>query len=116
MSDLRKFYSSVGGDFATALNRAADDEEFLISLLKTFESDKTWGDLNAAITAGDGKTAFGCAHSLKGSSGMLELNRFYKHIYDMTEVLRAGDIDAAKQLLPRCTEEYCIIIQEIRRL
>ena len=116
MSDLRRFYSSVGGDFATALNRAADDEEFLISLLKVFESDKTWGDLNAAITAGDAKTAFGCAHSLKGSSGMLELNRFYKQIYDITEALRAGNIDAAKQYLPKCSEEYCIIIEEIRRL
>lgn len=116
MSKLRDFYSAVGGDYAAAINRAADDEEFLLSLLHVFEIDKTWGELIAGIENCDVKAAFGASHSLKGSTGMLGLDRLYKCMFDLTEALRAGDIGSAKEQLPKCEREYNTTIEEIRRL
>ena len=116
MSNLRDFYSAVGGDYSAAINRVADDEEFLLSLLHVFESDKTWGELIAGIENCDVKAAFGASHSLKGSTGMLGLDRLYKCMFDLTEALRAGDIVSAKAQLSECEREYNITIDEIRRL
>lgn len=116
MKNIKSAYTLAGNDYDGALNRTAGDEELLLSLFDMFLNDKSWPELNTAMANDDAKSAFAAAHSLKGSSGMLGMTRFFEAMRPLTEALRGGDIALAKTLFPAAEHEYKAITELFKTL
>lgn len=116
MTKLEAAYAEYGMDYYETIGRTADDEELLMQLLDMFAADGNYAALNDALDADNASAAFGAAHALKGSSGMLGMTRLHQVMSDMTERLRAGDIAAAKALRDAAAHEYKAAVRMIASL
>mgnify|MGYP000290853416 FL=1 len=63
--------------------------------------------LTQAMDAGDVETAFRAAHTLKGICANLGFKSLFEVSYEITEALRAGDMEQAKVMWPRCAGMLC---------
>ena len=101
MTKLEAAYAEYGMDYDETIGRTADGN---------------YAALNDALDAENASAAFGAAHALKGSSGMLGMTRLYRVMSDMTERLREGDITAAKALRDAAAREYKAAVRMIASL
>lgn len=106
MTKLEAAYAEYGMDYYETIGRTADDEELLMQLLDMFTADGNYAALNDALDAENASAAFGAAHALKGSSGMLGMTGLHAVMRDMTERLRAGDISGAREFRDAAEREY----------
>lgn len=106
MSVLDDFYKSQGSDIQAVVSRLGAGEELVARLLVRFRDDESFQKLTDALTGGDTHTAFLMAHTLKGVCANLGIGRLGAVASEMTELLRAGDIDAARKLYPALELEY----------
>lgn len=99
-------FKNAGNDYDGALERAAGDTGLLMQLMTMFLADTAFSELKTALEANNGKSAFAAAHSLKGSSGMLGMTALFAAASQVTELLRAGETEAAKAVYPKVRIEY----------
>lgn len=97
----------AGVDVDSASERFMGNMALLERFLKKFPEDKNFGELIEAFNA---------AHTLKGVCGNLSLVALFDIASVMTEFLRAGDMDLAREKIPGLQEEYEKIIALIARL
>ena len=83
-----------------ALERFMQNEALLMRFLGRLPADPTFGQLCAAMEAGDAQAAFTAAHTLKGLAGNLSLHRLHQAVSRQVELLRSGDAAAAAELMP----------------
>lgn len=114
--NIDDFYMEVGTDAKTVLARLGGNELLIRKLLGKFEDDRSFKELTEALKAEDVQTAFRMAHTLKGVSANLGLDRLFAKASDMTELLRAEDIDAAKAAYPELDSEYKHTIEALNML
>ncbi len=98
MSKLTEKLSVYGVNIPAVLERFVGDEKMYIHCLHLFVDDKTFPELGYAIDAGDYKTAFEKAHSLKGVSANLGLKPLFDTICDIVDPLRAGETQGLDEL------------------
>jgi histidine phosphotransfer protein HptB len=87
--------------------------------LGKFKDDKSFGELTAALEAGDVETAFRAAHTMKGVCANLGLDSLFKLSSDVTEILRPkaeGAVEEAKKKLPDLEKEYKRVLEELKKL
>lgn len=84
-------------------------QKFLLKFLK----DNNYEKLTDAINEGDSQEAFMAAHALKGLCGNLSLTELFRLTSDITEFLRAGDLEHAVSFMPEVTKEYDRIVAVI---
>lgn len=106
MSDFEKKFVSEGNDYASLAERTGGDEELIVQLMQMFLVDESWAEMCACIEAGDCEKAFRAAHSLKGSSGMLGFTALFDKMKLITEKLRSGDLNGAKDVFEATRAEY----------
>lgn len=82
-----------------ALERFVNDEQLYCTCFNMFLADDTFEKLKQNIKDGDCKTAFESCHTLKGVGGNLSAGPLYTAICELTERLRAGNIDDAEKYL-----------------
>ncbi len=116
MTSFEARFRSAGNDYDAALERTAGDTELLQQLMTMFLEDKSYESLCAAFDKEDCKEAFAAAHSLKGSSGMLGMDRLFAVAADITELLRSGSFEPAKKLFPKLQDEYMSVTDILRGL
>ena len=63
---IEECYKNVGADYADVIRRLGSEETARYFALK-FLNDGTFSQLESALNAGDGETAFRAAHTLKES-------------------------------------------------
>ena len=97
---------AAGIDVEGARNRFMGNLDMLERFLKKFLADNNYTALADAMEAGETQAAFNAAHTLKGVCGNLSLTPLYEAVSDITELLRAGDIEGASPILPRVADEY----------
>lgn len=114
MAAFEQRFKASGNDYDAALERTAGDRELLSQLMSMFLADGSFVELKAAFDGDDCKAAFAAAHSLKGSSGMLGMTALFASASEITELLRAGDLAAAKTVLPGLSAEYNAVSTLIR--
>ncbi len=116
MRGLEEFYRRVGADADDVVRRLGVGEKFVVRFALRYREDDTFERLAAALDADDTEEAFRAAHTLKGSSGTLGFERLYREASDMTEMLRRGELERAKDSLPVLEEEYDNVIAALERL
>lgn len=89
-----------------ALERFVNDEELYCTCFNMFLADETFDKLRQSVKDGDSKASFEACHTLKGVGGNLSAGPLYTAICDLTERLRAGNMEDA--------EKYVDIIFERR--
>lgn len=87
-----------GMDYAKALERSMESEEFLYALLQHFANDTMPALLQAAIKDKDAKQAFHYAHTLKGAAANLGLLPIYDALVVLVDYLRTGEIANSETL------------------
>lgn len=85
---MRECYARMGGDYEDTMRRLRCEERAGRYLVR-FLSDPTAGLLWRALEAGQGEAAFIAAHTLKGVSSYLGMNRLYASCCALTDALRA---------------------------
>ncbi len=116
MSVLDDFYRAQGSDIQAVISRLGAGEELVARLLVRFRDDESFRKLTDALAGGDTHTAFLMAHTLKGVCANLGIGHLGAVASEMTELLRAGDIDAARELYPALELEYANVSAWLGRL
>ena len=102
---VQECYEKMGGNYSDVINRLRK-ESFVEKFLVRFPEDPSYGELVEGMENGDVGTAFRAAHTLKGVCQNLALSSLFEPVNEMTELLRVEDMEGAKPLMPRVTEEY----------
>lgn len=111
--DKKDILKAAGVDYDGALARFMGNEGLLTRFLKKFLDDPNFLGLQSALEQGDTEAAFRAAHTLKGVAGNLSLTELYDKAAKISEVLRGGDLEGAKAILPEVQETYQKIIDAI---
>ena len=106
----------AGVDMDGASERFMGNMALLERFLKKFLEDKHFDELIEAFGAKDAERAFQAAHALKGVCGNLSFTTLFHITSDVTEYLRTGDMDLAKEKLPDMKEEYEKMVAVISKL
>ena len=63
-----------------------------------------------------GEEAYRCAHTLKGTAGNLSFRDLHAAASRLTEALRAGDVAAARALMPPVRESHATVTATLHQL
>lgn len=107
-------YNKIGGDYENAINRFKS-EALIKRFLPMFLSDPSFNELKEALENGDVQTAFRAAHTLKGVCANLSLAKLCATSSEITEMLRAENLAAAKEFFPVVKKDYDITVEAIER-
>lgn len=83
---IESCYRQMGGDYAQAEKRMTSG--LIRKFLPRFLGDDSFSALYTAMKAGSRSDAFFAAHTLKGVSGSLCLNRLFGSVSRLTDLLR----------------------------
>lgn len=105
---LENLYQEIGGNYANVMERLLQKErvkKFVLLFLK----DSSHQLFIRALEQGDTKDAFRAVHTLKGVCMNLSFDALYQLSNELTEYLRADNVDRAMALLPdfeACYEQH----------
>lgn len=115
MEQSRMDKLSAGGiDVQEALDRLMGNEKLLQRLLEKLLSDENFEGLKAAFAAGDQEKAFACSHTLKGVFGNLSAKALFTLFSRQVELLRAGSLQEARELMQEAEPLYQRLLEAIR--
>ncbi len=112
---LEEFYGLSGGDFGDVMNRLGNTE-MIEKFVKKFALDDSFERLEKGLCENDVKEAFRAAHTLKGICLNLGFGNLYKPVYEITELLRAENIESAKSVFPEVEKSYNRLITLVGKL
>ena len=104
----------AGIHIETGLDRFSQDKEVFEEFLVKFLEDQNYKILLKAIEKKDVKAAFLAAHSLKGISGNLSMDRLYASVCNLVEALRKGKLTNVEILILPVTEAYEQLVETIK--
>ncbi|MCR4909577.1 MAG: Hpt domain-containing protein [Lachnospiraceae bacterium] len=90
MTTLEKL-KEFGADTEEGLARCMNNEEFYLKMVDMGIRDERFEALKEALEKNDLEGAFDMTHALKGALGNLALTPLYRHVSEMTELLRAKE-------------------------
>jgi HPt (histidine-containing phosphotransfer) domain-containing protein len=105
----REDFISYGIDYDSGMKLFRERQELFEKFLRKFPKDESYNRLTAALDADDCEQAFKEAHTLKGVSANLSLKSLAAAASDVTEALRAGNLEEGKKLMPAVDEKYAQI-------
>ena len=97
-----------------ALGRFMGNEMLLERFLGKFLEDKSFGQLQEAVAAGDRETALRASHTLKGVCGNLSISRLYELAARQVDLMRAEKWEGAVAMMPEMEEAYRTATAAIR--
>lgn len=101
---------AAGIDVNEGIDRFGGNRAVYEKFLYRFKQEPTFSELCEAIEKQNLKEAFAAAHTLKGQSGNLSMNRLYDDICPLVEELRSGSLQHAEELLQPVIRDYRDII------
>lgn len=113
---IQECYQRLGGDYARTEKRMSSGS-LVRRFIVRFPEDGSFSELCAAMEEGARGRAFRAAHTLKGVSGSLGLDRLYASASLLTELLRpeAEAIpEGAHALFEDVTWDYRLTVSAIR--
>lgn len=102
---VKEFYAAAGGGYEEMLAKFSSDATILM-FLKIFKRDKSFETLVQKLGEGDAEGAFNAAHTLKGVALNLNLVGLIDPVCNITEALRAKDLEGGKALLGKVEAAY----------
>lgn len=116
MSSFKEKFVAAGNDYKSLSERASGDKELIMQLMQMFLADESFSQMSAYMDDCETENAFRAAHSLKGSCGMLGLIPLFEEMKKITDELRHGELEEARELFPRTKAEYEAAVELIRQL
>lgn len=95
---LQECYAALGGDYEDVLGRLRSEPLVRKFVLK-FLDDTSMDLLCRSLEEGNCENAFRAAHTIKGMCLNLGFTKLAESGSQMTEALRAGDLDGGRALL-----------------
>ena len=89
--------NNIGIDTEGALQRFAGNSAMYQKFLLKFPQDENYGKIAPALSRGDWDAALTAAHTLKGVSGNLGMNRLFRACSNVVTLLRTADYAGAAQ-------------------
>lgn len=103
----------AGVDTQGALRRFCDNAALYERFLLKFPGDENFEKIKPALDSGDLETALMAAHTLKGVSGNLGMNRLYLACTEVVGKLRQMEPEQAKtayQELEKAYRQVCLVL------
>lgn len=97
---------SVGINYDEGVKRFSGKKVLYEKFLRKFTEDDNFDSLREELQKGNLDAAFRNAHALKGITGNLSMNKFYKKLNGVVEALRGRDEAKAKKLFAELDKEY----------
>ena len=110
---IQECYDKMGGNYDDVISRLRKEtlvEKFLVK----FPEDPSYRELVENLDNDNVTDAFRSAHTLKGVCQNLALQRLFIPVNEVTEYLRAEDIEMGKTLMPQVTERYNEVLNAIK--
>ena len=112
---IQEFYKKINGNYEVALSRMQNDER-IKKYLNFFLMDESYKGLEEGMNSNDCEAAFRGAHTLKGVCQNMAFTALSTVVEQITEELRAKDIEKAKLTFKKVEEEYKKVIDEIHKI
>ena len=113
--NIEEFYAEISGNYQEALSRMMRESLVERFALK-FAKDKSFEDLETNLRAGNTELAFYGAHTLKGVCKNLAFTKLADSASEITELLRAGKLEAAQEYFSVVKADYDIVIEALGKL
>ncbi len=112
---IKQLYENIKGNYDEAITRMRDDER-IKKYLNFFLMDESYKQLESALDSKNCEEAFKAAHTLKGVSQNMAFTDFAESVVNITEELRAGNLEEALKIFPEVSEKYKFLIDEINKV
>lgn len=112
---VKECYERLEGDYEGTMARMMKEER-IQKFLILFLADTSYQSLLDNMEAGNIDEAFRAAHTLKGVTINLGLSKLNRASFEITEALRAKDMEMAKGFLPDVKDNYEETIAVIKEL
>ena len=106
MLSLEEFYASVGASADEIIGRLGGNASLVERFLGKFPADTSMDLLATSLSDADTDTAFRAAHTLKGLCANLGIESLFTKASEVTEMLRASELDDAQAAFPALKSEY----------
>lgn len=110
---VRECYEQMGADFDNVLGRLGSEQMVQRFALK-FLNDTSYQTLEETLKEKNVEQAFRAAHTLKGVCLNLGFDNLFTVSSELTEKLRAGELDGTEELFEKVKEQYEITVNAIR--
>lgn len=110
---VRECYEQMGADFDNVLGRLGSEQMVQRFALK-FLNDTSYQTLEETLKEKNVEQAFRAAHTLKGVCLNLGFDNLFTVSSELTERLRAGELDGTEELFEKVKEQYEITMKAIR--
>ena len=114
--DIKEFYKTIGSDGEKVLARFMGKEAMVLRFLKKFSDDKNFEEGKKAVEEGDYEKLETAAHTLKGISGNLGLEKMYEECAGVVAAVRSKEYEEASSRYKKLEEEYDKIIGLISQI
>ena len=112
---IQECYHLIGGNYEEVLRRMKTEER-VKKYVKMFLRDPSYSELEKALKEHDCKAAFQAAHTLKGVCSNLAFIKAGESSREITEMLRAGNLEEAEKFFPKVTADYETMINIIKQI
>lgn len=103
-------------DVEGALRRFSNNSSLYERFLLKFLSDENFDKIKTSVEADDAAEMLTAAHTLKGVTSNLGLNRLYHVCSDMVTRIREDNFEGAKELYPELEAAYILICQTLNKI
>ena len=110
---VRECYEQMGADFDNVLDRLGNEQLVQRFALK-FLNDTSYQTLEETLKEKNVEQAVRAAHTLKGVCLNLGFDNLFTVSSELTERLRAGELDGTEELFEKVKEQYEITVKAIR--
>ena len=110
---VRECYEQMGADFDNVLGRLGSEQMVQRFALK-FLNDTSYQTLEETLKEKNVEQAFRAAHTLKGVCLNLGFDNLFTVSSELTDKLRAGELDGTEELFEKVKEQYEITVKAIR--
>lgn len=111
-----KILENAGIKWTETLPKLLGNEQIYIKYLKRLLINDYYERLLLMLETNECAVAFELAHALRGTVGNLGIEPMHKCLINLTEDLRAGNIDAAKLRVPELISSHNIAYAAIEEI
>ncbi len=112
---VRECYEQMGADFDNVLGRLGSEQMVQRFALK-FLNDTSFQSLEETLKNKDVEQAFRAAHTLKGVCLNLGFDNLFTVSSELTEKLRAKELDGTDVMFEKVKEQYNITVSALKQL
>ncbi len=112
---VQECYEQIGGDYNEIISRLRTEER-IKKFAGMFLKEQSYNTLVQTLQDRNQEEAFRAAHTLKGVCQNMSFTALFKSSFDITEALRANDMEEADRLLPKVTEDYQRTLEGVKAL